>query len=85
MVFDKEEIKGAYTLDKAKELVSKNVKPTLLVAHLHFLQTYKPTLKIAKELPSQRTTSRQRETENKTRKDAAANIDLPYGKEKVQG
>ena len=32
---------------------------TLLVAHLHFLPTHKPTLKNAKELPSQRTTTRQ--------------------------
>lgn len=29
--------------------------PTHLVAHLHFLPTHKPTLKNAKELPSQRT------------------------------
>jgi len=32
-----------------------NIKPTLLLAHLHFLPTHKPTLKNAKELPSQRT------------------------------
>lgn len=28
-----------------------------MVAHLHFLPTHKPTLKNAKELPSQRTTT----------------------------
>jgi len=32
-------------------------QPTLLVAHLNFLPTHKPTLKNAKELPSQRTTT----------------------------
>jgi len=39
-----------------------------LVAHFHFLPTHKPMLKNAKELPSQRTTTRQTETKNKTRK-----------------
>ena len=37
--------------------------PTLLVAHLHFLPTHKPMLKNAKELPIQRTTTRQQKNE----------------------
>jgi hypothetical protein len=39
-----------------------------LVAHLHFFPTHKPTLKNAKELPSQHTTTQQTEKKNKTQK-----------------
>ena len=38
----------------------------LLVAHLHFSPTHKPTLKNAKELPSKHTTTRQTMTETTT-------------------
>jgi len=44
-----------------------------LVAHLHFLPTHKPTLKNAKELPSQRTTTRQQNTKRTERKGTTAN------------
>jgi hypothetical protein len=43
-----------------------------LVAHLHFLPTHNSTLKNAKELPSQRTTTRQTMTETTTTERKAA-------------
>ena len=48
-----------------------------MVAHLHFLPTHKPTLKNAKELPSQRTTTRQTMNETTmTERRAACNTGL---------
>jgi len=47
-----------------------------LVAHLHFLPTHKPTLKNAKELPSQHTTTRQTETKTRPEKGRSANRGL---------
>ena len=48
-------------------------KPTLLVAHLHFLPTHNPTQKNAKELPSQRTTTRQQKRQTRPKKGRSAN------------
>ena len=48
-----------------------------MVAHLHFFPTHKSTLKNAKELPSQRTTTRQQNGQtSKTEKRAADNRGL---------
>jgi len=52
----------------------------LLVAHLHFLPTHKPALKNAKELPSQRTKTRQTMNETTTTdRRAACNSTYPKG------
>jgi hypothetical protein len=48
-----------------------------LVAHLHFFPPHKPTLKNAKELPSQRTTTRQLKKQNEQKeKGTTANMGL---------
>ena len=47
-----------------------------MVAHLHFLPTHKPTLKNAKELPSQRTMTRQQKRNGQTEKGTTANTGL---------
>ncbi len=50
---------------------------TLLVAHLHFFPLHKPTLKNAKELPSQSTTTRQLKKQNEQKeKGTTANMGL---------
>jgi hypothetical protein len=54
-----------------------------LVAHLHFLPTHKPTLKNAKELPSQLTTTRQTMNETNT-KDRRAACNSGFAKKRVQ-
>jgi len=54
-----------------------------LVAHLHFLPTHNPTLKNAKELPSQRTTTRQTMNETTTT-DRRAACNSGFAKKRVQ-
>jgi hypothetical protein len=55
-----------------------------LVAHLYFLPTHKPTLKNAKELPSQRTKDRHEMTANKHDRKEGRSANSGFAKKRVQ-